>query len=186
MFWQPQNWGTVDMHFKTQTMAARNTWQSEYIVVTQCRRVALIGPYFINSLAPGRPRCHFKTAIFNIVLLIGIFTSSKDNALRWMPRDLTDDKSTLAWCSQATSHYLSQCWPCLKSSYGVTRPQWVKCIVFAGKCCILITQWHHQMEIFSTLLAFCAGNSPVTVMKTALQFVPKGPVGNKSGLIQVR
>ena len=48
-----------------------------------------------NSLAPGRPGCHFKTAIFNLVLLIGIFTSSKDNALRWMPWDLTDDKSAL-------------------------------------------------------------------------------------------
>ena len=36
----------------------------------------------LNSLAPGRPGCHFKTAIFNLVLLIGILTSSKDNALR--------------------------------------------------------------------------------------------------------
>ena len=83
----------------------------------------------INSLAVGKPRCHFKTAIFNLVLLIGIFTSSKDNALRWMPRDFTDDKSTLvqvmAWYRQATSHYLSQCWPSSMSPYGVTRPQWV-------------------------------------------------------------
>ena len=83
-----------------------------------------------NSLAPGRPGCHFKTAIFNLVLLIGIFTLSKDNTLRWMPRDLTDDKSTLvqvmAWCRQATSHYLSQCWPSSMSPYSVTRPQWVK------------------------------------------------------------
>ena len=82
-----------------------------------------------NSLAPGRPRCHFRTTIFNLVLLTGIFTSSKDNALRWMPWDLTDDKSTLvqvmAWCRQATSHYLSQCWPSSMSPYGVTRPQWV-------------------------------------------------------------
>ena len=81
----------------------------------------------LYSLAPGRPRCHFKTAIFNLVLLIGIFTSSKDNALRWMPRDLTDDKSTLvqvmAWCHQATSHYLSQCWPRSLLPYDVTRPQ---------------------------------------------------------------
>ena len=50
-------------------------------------------------------------------------------ALRWMPLDLTDDKSTLvqvmAWCRQATSHYLSQCWPRFMSPYGVTRPQWV-------------------------------------------------------------
>ena len=36
----------------------------------------------VNSLAPGRPRCHFKTAIFNLVLLICIFTSSKENALK--------------------------------------------------------------------------------------------------------
>ena len=83
-----------------------------------------------NSLAPGRPRCHFKTAIFNLVLLIGIFTSSKDNALRWMPRDLTDDKSTLvqvmACCLTAPSHYLSQCWPRFVSPNGLTRPQWVK------------------------------------------------------------
>ena len=91
---------------------------------------SLINPF--NSLTPGRPGCqfHFKTAIFNLVLLIGIFTSSKDNALRWMAWDLTDYKSTLvqvmAWCRQATSHYLSQCWPSSMSPYGVTRPQWVK------------------------------------------------------------
>ena len=47
-----------------------------------------------------------------------------------MSLDLTDDKSTLvqvmAWCRQATSHYLSQCWSRSLSPYGVTRPQWVK------------------------------------------------------------
>ena len=51
-------------------------------------------------------------------------------ALRWMPLDLTGDKSTLfqvmAWCRQATRHYLSQCWPRSLSPYSVTRPQWVK------------------------------------------------------------
>ena len=55
---------------------------------------------------------------------------SYEIALRWMPLDLTDDKSTLvqvkAWCSQATSHYLSQCWPRSMLPNGVTRPQWVK------------------------------------------------------------
>ena len=51
--------------------------------------------YLFNTLAPGRPGCHLKTAIFNLIILNGIFTSSKDNALRWMPRHLTDDQSTL-------------------------------------------------------------------------------------------
>ena len=50
-------------------------------------------------------------------------------AQRWMSLDLTDDKSALvqimAWCRQATSHYLSQCWPRPMSPYGVTRPEWV-------------------------------------------------------------
>ena len=54
---------------------------------------------------------------------------SRKIALRWMPLDLTDDKSTLvkvmAWCRQATNHYLCQCWPRSLSPYGVTRPQWV-------------------------------------------------------------
>ena len=50
--------------------------------------------------------------------------------LIWMSISFTDDKSTLvqvmAWCRQATSHYLNQCWPRSKLPYGVTRPQWVK------------------------------------------------------------
>ena len=45
--------------------------------------------------------------------------------IRLMSLDLTDDKSTLvqvmAWCRQATSHYLSQWWPKSLSPYGVTR-----------------------------------------------------------------
>ena len=32
----------------------------------------------------------------------------------------------MAWCHQATSHYLSQCWPKSLSPYGITRPRWVK------------------------------------------------------------
>ena len=50
-----------------------------------------------------------------------------------MSLDFTDDKSTLvqvmAWCRQATSHYLSQGWPRFILPYGVTRPQWVNLII---------------------------------------------------------
>ena len=56
--------------------------------------------------------------------------------IRWMSLDLTDDKSTLvqvmAWCRQATSHYLNQCWPRSISPYGVTGPRWVNYIPFAS------------------------------------------------------
>ena len=44
-----------------------------------------------------------------------------------MPQDFTNDKSTLlqvmAWCRQATSHYLGQCWPRSILPNGVARPQ---------------------------------------------------------------
>ena len=90
-----------------------------------------------NSLAPGRSWCDFENAIFNLVLLIGVFKSSYDNVLRWMSQNLTDNKSTLvqvmAWCRQATSHNLNQCWPRSPTPYGVTRPQCVK-----GLDCV----WH--------------------------------------------
>ena len=65
---------------------------------------------------------------FSIVSLIGIF-SSYDDALKWMPQDLTNNTSILvevmSWCRQTASHYLSQCWLKSMSPYDVTLPQWV-------------------------------------------------------------
>ena len=58
------------------------------------------------------------------------FMSICEIALRWMPQNFTDEKSTLvqvmAWTCRATSHYLSQCGPSSLSQYGTTRPQWLK------------------------------------------------------------
>ena len=62
--------------------------------------------------------------------MIGGWGISCEIALIWMPLDFSDDQSTLvqamAWCCQATSHYLSQCWPRSLSPCGVTGPEWVK------------------------------------------------------------
>ena len=84
----------------------------------------------INSLAPGKFELNFRYLIFQIILVIDGWGIPCELALRWMSLDLTDDKSTLvqvmAWCRQATSHYLSRCWLRPVSPYGVTRPQWVK------------------------------------------------------------
>ena len=56
-----------------------------------------------------------------------------------MSLDFRDDQSTLvqlmAWCRQAASHYLSQCWPRPLSPYDVTRPQWVNSL--SSLCVIL-------------------------------------------------
>ena len=57
-----------------------------------------------------------------------------------MPLDLADDKSTLvqvmAWCRQATSHYLSQCWPRSTLLYGVTKPQWINHTTAVFELCL--------------------------------------------------
>ena len=84
----------------------------------------------LNSLAPGKFFLwNFSHIIFKQILVIDGWVISCELALGWMSLDLTDDKSTLvqvmAWCRQATSHYLSQCWPTSLSLYGATRPQWV-------------------------------------------------------------
>ena len=50
--------------------------------------------FYINSLVLGDMH-GFKNAIFNLVLLIGVFRSSYDDALTRMSQDLTNDKSTL-------------------------------------------------------------------------------------------
>ena len=65
-----------------------------------------------------------------LILQIYILSAFSEIGLRWVPQNPNDDYSTLvqamAWCREATSHYLNQCWPKSLSSYGVTRPQWVK------------------------------------------------------------
>ena len=69
----------------------------------------------LNSWAPERFQFNCRWVIFKLILLNGGWGISYEIALRWMPLNLTDDKSTLAqvmaWSHQATSHYLIQCWP---------------------------------------------------------------------------
>ena len=68
-----------------------------------------------------------------------------------MPQNLTDDKSTLvqvmAWCRQATSHYLNQCWPRSPTPYGITRPQWVNWLINTSLAEVRIFQKNHCKAI---------------------------------------
>ena len=66
---------------------------------------------------------------FKCVLVIISMDISSAIAFRWMAQDLTDDKSALiqvlAWCCQARSHYMNQCWLRSMMLYDDTRSQWV-------------------------------------------------------------
>ena len=85
---------------------------------------------WFNSLAPGKFEWNFRHVILKQILVIDGWGISCEIALVWMSLDFSDEQSTLvqvmAWCRQATSHYLSQCWPRSLSPYGVTRPQRVQ------------------------------------------------------------
>ena len=102
---------------------------SEWLSDNQVGYCICVEPPF-NSLAPGKFEWNFRYVFFKWILMVDGWGISSEIALILMSMDFTDDQSTLlqvmAWCRQATSHYLSQCWPRSLSPYGVTRPQWVK------------------------------------------------------------
>ena len=96
-----------------------------------------------------------------------------------MPQDITDDKSTLvqvmAWCRQATSHYLNQCWPRSAMPYGITGPQW-------GNSSFPEQNGHFTHNIFQCIFMDTKFRIWIWI---SLKFVPKGPIDNKSALAQV-
>ena len=77
----------------------------------------------------------FSNSLYKIVAMALIVTLLSSDCHR--RQNHTNKKSILvqvmAWCRQATSHYLGQCWPSSLSPHGVTRPQWVnrKCQDYA-------------------------------------------------------
>ena len=103
--------------------------------------------------------------------------------LKWTPQNTFDDESTfvqvMAWCLEAPSHYLSQCWLRFTSPYIIISPQWVKqwsstSIMIKHYVCILPPMKNsHTGEIFThelsrsatpmgAVLTYPAPGSPVT------------------------
>ena len=55
--------------------------------------------------------------------------------------------TVITWCHQATSHYLSQCWPRSVSPYGITRLQWVKiAATFPMDHCIFMVSEFKELQ----------------------------------------
>ena len=101
----------------------------------------------VNSLAPGKFELNFRYLIFQIISVIDGWGISCEFALRWMSLHLADDKTTLvqvmAWCHQATSHYLTQCWSRSMSPNDLTRPHWVNVdhAITRSKCQWYLPSW---------------------------------------------
>ena len=98
-----------------------------------------------------------------------------------MSLDFIDDKSTLvqvmAWCRQATSHYLTQCWPRYLLPYGVNRPQWVNSSP-PGQNGRHFADDTFKRNLLNKMFFFLS-------IRFSLKFVPNGPMDNKAALVQV-
>ena len=135
---------------------------------------------FLNSLTPGKLEWNFRYVIFKRILVIDGWGICCKIALIWMSLDFTDDQSTLvqvmAWCRQATSHYLSQCWPRSLSPYRINMPQWVKTLRLRQNGC------YFTDDIFKRIFL----NENVWILiKISLKFVPKGPINDIPALVQI-
>ena len=76
---------------------------------------------WLTWLAPGK----FEWKFIWLILKLSIVKLPSDECqwtLLMMSQHLVQ---VMAWCHQAPSHYLSQCWPRSMSPYGITRPQCV-------------------------------------------------------------
>ena len=86
-------------------------------------------PDLFNSLDPGRCGSRYKSMIFKLITQYSSLGTHSEIALRQIQQSLINEKLALdemiAWCHQATSHYMSQCWPRSMLPYGITNTQWV-------------------------------------------------------------
>ena len=112
-------------------------------------------------MAPGRCGSNSKSILFKLIILNNSLVIQCKSALRWMPHELTNGKSTLvqvmAWCHQAASHYLNQCWSRFMSPYGVTRPQWVNSLFRTADIGVHVDHISHvsiEKFLFSSILDF--------------------------------
>ena len=139
--------------------------------------LSIVCGFAFNSLAPGKFLSNLRHVIFKQILVIDGWGISCEIALIWMSLNLPNDKSTLdqvmAWCRQATSHYLSQCWPRSMSPNGVTMPQGLKALTS-----------EEMADVLQTMVSFFKENFRLLV-KISLKFVHIVPVDNELALVRV-
>ena len=122
------NW--INFLFTSYQASSENKYRVKFL---QNSKIWILRHFLFNSFAPGKCVWNLRYVIFKRLLVIAGWGISCEVALISMSLGFTDDQSTLvqvmAWCLQATSHYLSQCWPRSLSPCNVTWPQWLKFVV---------------------------------------------------------
>ena len=95
----------------------------------------------VNSLAPGRFQRNLRKVIFQLISVIDGWSISCKIVLKWMPMDLVQ---VMAWCHQATSHYLKLHF---KMTSAKRRPFCLLTFPVHLKQCWLIINWNPHNKI---------------------------------------
>ena len=113
-FVKPHVWGTGEMSTEISATylgrCGNKHWKSRsiYVALGHDELIDLCG----TISGPGRCGNSVKVQFFELFKQNGSIDTAYKSALSWMLQFLIDDKSTLlqlmAWCCQATSHYLNQ------------------------------------------------------------------------------
>ena len=134
----------------------------------------------------GRCGSDLKNTIFKLIIQNYSLSTCCEIALWWMPQNITNKKSRLvqimAWCRQATSHYLSQCWPRYLSPYGVTKPLWathVRLKVRPHMCGADTGQRHMSSITSGTHFRFSVIDVSGICSKSALTRMPQDHIDDK-------
>ena len=151
-------WMTLDFTDDKSRLVQVMDWcrqtTSHYLIQCWPRSVSLYGvtrPQWVNSLVLEKM----------IICVTCGLNLSCETARMWLSLNLSDDKSTLvqvmAWCHQATSHYLSHCWPRSMSKYGISRPQWVhtSCCLRGNRSAFLLLQRSYRWRTIITCFVPC-------------------------------
>ena len=98
-------------------------------------------------------------------------------------RALLSNKSTLiqvmAWCQQATSHYLIQCWHWSTLPFGITQPQWVNSFMSIDAY-ILVSVGYHWFRWWNLI---CWVPNHFLINLLAKYHYSSGPVGRNCKIL---
>ena len=98
---------------------------------TQGYKTTAIPHMVVNSLAPGRCGSNskhivcFSNSLYTIVTWVFAVKLLSGECCRTSLMWKSALVQVMAWCRQATSHYLGQCWFRSVLPYDITRPQWI-------------------------------------------------------------
>ena len=130
------------------------------------------------------------------MLWIKFMSASYKINLRGMPQNTSDDQSTLlqvmAWCCQATSHYLTQCLPCSMSPHGVAIANKLRFCISVAPAFKVITHWGRVMQICVGKLTIIDSNNGLlpgrrqTIIWTNAGILLLGPLGTNSSEILIK